>query len=112
MQCFQMLYFSLKHSAVLELLLKESLTSFIHLDNLLTGFFLQNEEDEEEQPLSLAWPETPRKQVTYLLVLPIVFPLWATLPDVRKPVSNCYKSVCSEKKGGSLVKCQKRTRAN
>ncbi|NWU38749.1 NCKX2 protein, partial [Hylia prasina] len=49
-----------------------------------------NEEDEEEQPLSLAWPETPRKQVTYLLVLPIVFPLWATLPDVRKPTSRKF----------------------
>ncbi|NXN93332.1 NCKX2 protein, partial [Rhinopomastus cyanomelas] len=48
--------------------------------------FLQNEEDEE-QPLSLAWPDTPRKQLTYLLVLPIVFPLWASLPDVRKPSS-------------------------
>ncbi|KAJ7424807.1 solute carrier family 24 member 2 [Willisornis vidua] len=46
----------------------------------------KNEEDED-QPLSLAWPETPRKQLTYLLVLPIVFPLWATLPDVRKPGS-------------------------
>ncbi|NWW05075.1 NCKX2 protein, partial [Oreocharis arfaki] len=52
--------------------------------------FLQNEEDEEEQPLSLAWPETRRKQVTYLLVLPIVFPLWATLPDVRKPTSRKF----------------------
>ncbi|XP_054665374.1 sodium/potassium/calcium exchanger 2 isoform X3 [Grus americana] len=45
----------------------------------------ENEEDED-QPLSLAWPDTPRKQLTYLLVLPIVFPLWASLPDVRKPV--------------------------
>ncbi|NWV62048.1 NCKX2 protein, partial [Malurus elegans] len=53
------------------------------------GLFLQNEEDEE-QPLSLAWPETPRKQLTYLLVLPIVFPLWATLPDVRKPTSRKF----------------------
>ncbi|NXQ24617.1 NCKX2 protein, partial [Alaudala cheleensis] len=52
--------------------------------------FIPNEEDEEEQPLSLAWPETPRKQVTYLLVLPIVFPLWATLPDVRKPTSRKF----------------------
>ncbi|NXR31943.1 NCKX2 protein, partial [Zosterops hypoxanthus] len=52
--------------------------------------FILNEEDEEEQPLSLAWPETPRKQVTYLLVLPIVFPLWATLPDVRKPTSRKF----------------------
>ncbi|XP_053860196.1 sodium/potassium/calcium exchanger 2 isoform X4 [Vidua macroura] len=50
----------------------------------------ESEEDEEEQPLSLAWPETPRKQVTYLLVLPIVFPLWATLPDVRKPTSRKF----------------------
>ncbi|XP_039423129.1 sodium/potassium/calcium exchanger 2 isoform X2 [Corvus cornix cornix] len=50
----------------------------------------ENEEDEEEQPLSLAWPETRRKQATYLLVLPIVFPLWATLPDVRKPTSRKF----------------------
>ncbi|NXM04356.1 NCKX2 protein, partial [Tyrannus savana] len=50
---------------------------------------LQNEEDEE-QPLSLAWPETRRKQLTYLFVLPIVFPLWATLPDVRKPTSRKF----------------------
>uniref|UniRef100_A0A8D0LKR3 Solute carrier family 24 member 2 n=1 Tax=Sus scrofa TaxID=9823 RepID=A0A8D0LKR3_PIG len=43
-------------------------------------------EDEEDQPLSLAWPSDPRKQVTFLIVFPIVFPLWITLPDVRKPV--------------------------
>ncbi|KAM5258012.1 sodium/potassium/calcium exchanger 2 isoform 2-T2 [Hipposideros larvatus] len=42
-------------------------------------------EDEDDQPLSLAWPSNPRKQVTFLIVLPIVFPLWVTLPDVRKP---------------------------
>ncbi|KAM6391782.1 sodium/potassium/calcium exchanger 2 isoform 1-T1 [Rhynochetos jubatus] len=49
----------------------------------------ENEEDED-QPLSLAWPDTPRKQLTYLLVLPIVFPLWASLPDVRKPRSRKF----------------------
>ncbi|XP_045145118.1 sodium/potassium/calcium exchanger 2 isoform X2 [Echinops telfairi] len=42
-------------------------------------------EEEDDQPLSLAWPTNPRKQVTFLIVLPIVFPLWITLPDVRKP---------------------------
>ncbi|XP_066113438.1 sodium/potassium/calcium exchanger 2 isoform X2 [Saccopteryx bilineata] len=42
-------------------------------------------DDEDDQPLSLAWPANPRKQVTFLIVLPIVFPLWITLPDVRKP---------------------------
>ncbi|XP_031517330.1 sodium/potassium/calcium exchanger 2 isoform X2 [Papio anubis] len=43
-------------------------------------------DDEEDQPLSLAWPSETRKQVTFLIVFPIVFPLWITLPDVRKPV--------------------------
>lgn len=47
------------------------------------------EDDEEDQPLSLSWPESKRKRFTYLLILPIVFPLWITLPDVRKAVSFC-----------------------
>ncbi|CAD7687756.1 unnamed protein product [Nyctereutes procyonoides] len=47
-------------------------------------------EDEEDQPLSLAWPSNPRKQVTFLIVFPIVFPLWITLPDVRKPSSRKF----------------------
>lgn len=58
---------------------------------LLISLFLQQTietgEDEEDQPLSLAWPSNPRKQVTFLIVLPIVLPLWVTLPDVRKTVS-------------------------
>ncbi|XP_036917793.1 sodium/potassium/calcium exchanger 2 isoform X1 [Sturnira hondurensis] len=45
----------------------------------------ESADDEEDQPLSLAWPSNPRKQVTFLIVLPIVLPLWMTLPDVRKP---------------------------
>ncbi|KAM6170348.1 sodium/potassium/calcium exchanger 2 isoform 2-T2 [Rhynchocyon petersi] len=47
-------------------------------------------EEEEDQPLSLAWPTNPRKQVTFLIVFPIVFPLWITLPDVRKPSSKKF----------------------
>ncbi|XP_042660734.1 sodium/potassium/calcium exchanger 2 isoform X2 [Tyto alba] len=49
----------------------------------------ENEEDEDH-PLSLAWPDSPRKKLTYLLVLPIVFPLWVSLPDVRKPKSRRF----------------------
>ncbi|KAM9362819.1 sodium/potassium/calcium exchanger 2-like [Symphorus nematophorus] len=45
------------------------------------------EEEDEDQPLSLAWPDTTRKRLTYLLILPIVFPLWLTLPDVRRESS-------------------------
>jgi len=47
--------------------------------------------EEEDEPLSLKWPETRRKQATYLFLLPIVFPLWLTLPDVRNPVSGKKK---------------------
>ncbi|XP_065806276.1 sodium/potassium/calcium exchanger 2 isoform X8 [Labrus bergylta] len=42
------------------------------------------DEEEEDQPLSLSWPESNRKRFTYLLIMPIVLPLWLTLPDVRK----------------------------
>ncbi|XP_057691745.1 sodium/potassium/calcium exchanger 1-like isoform X4 [Corythoichthys intestinalis] len=48
------------------------------------------DEDDDEEPLSLEWPETSRKQVTYLFLLPIVFPLWLTVPDVRKQKSRKF----------------------
>ncbi|NXG62090.1 NCKX2 protein, partial [Hemiprocne comata] len=60
-----------------------------NVDEEVMWLFLQNEEDED-QPLSLAWPDTPRKQLTYLIVLPIVFPLWVSLPDVRNPGSRKF----------------------
>lgn len=50
----------------------------------------EDEEEDEDQPLSLAWPDTPRKQATYLFVLPIVIPLWITLPDVRRETSTRF----------------------
>ncbi|XP_061536394.1 sodium/potassium/calcium exchanger 2-like isoform X1 [Phycodurus eques] len=48
------------------------------------------EEEDEDQPLSLAWPDTTRKRLTYLVILPIVFPLWLTLPDVRRESSERF----------------------
>ncbi|KAJ0006551.1 hypothetical protein NQD34_013824 [Periophthalmus magnuspinnatus] len=48
------------------------------------------EEDEDDQPLSLSWPESNRKRFTYLFIIPIVLPLWLTLPDVRKPTSKKF----------------------
>uniref|UniRef100_A0A3P9CFG6 Sodium/potassium/calcium exchanger 1 n=1 Tax=Maylandia zebra TaxID=106582 RepID=A0A3P9CFG6_9CICH len=53
----------------------------------------EEEEEEENQPLSLGWPETRRKQATYLFLLPIVFPLWLTLPDVRNLESRRYFAI-------------------
>ncbi|XP_038622922.1 sodium/potassium/calcium exchanger 1 [Tachyglossus aculeatus] len=49
-----------------------------------------DEEEENEKPLSLEWPETRRKQAIYLFLLPIVFPLWLTVPDVRRPESKKF----------------------
>ncbi|XP_022057740.1 sodium/potassium/calcium exchanger 1-like isoform X1 [Acanthochromis polyacanthus] len=50
----------------------------------------EKEEEEENEPLSLEWPDTRRKQASYLFLLPIVFPLWLTLPDVRNLASRRY----------------------
>ncbi|KAG8506175.1 Sodium/potassium/calcium exchanger 1 [Galemys pyrenaicus] len=47
----------------------------------------EEEEEENEEPLSLEWPETRQKQAIYLFLLPIVLPLWLTVPDVRRLVS-------------------------
>ncbi|XP_043402251.1 sodium/potassium/calcium exchanger 2 isoform X2 [Chelonia mydas] len=58
--------------------------------NIVHGIEENSEDDDEEQPLSLAWPDTLRKQLMYLAVFPIVFPLWITLPDVRKPSSRKF----------------------
>lgn len=48
---------------------------------------LQVGEAEEEQPeaLDISWPSGARKRITYVLLAPIVFPLWLTLPDTRSP---------------------------
>jgi sodium/potassium/calcium exchanger 2 len=44
-----------------------------------------DDEDEGNEPLDISWPDTARKRITYLLVAPIIFPLWMTLPDTRTP---------------------------
>uniref|UniRef100_A0A3B5B6J9 Sodium/potassium/calcium exchanger 1 n=1 Tax=Stegastes partitus TaxID=144197 RepID=A0A3B5B6J9_9TELE len=53
----------------------------------------EEDKEEENEPLSLEWPETRRKQATYLFLLPIVFPLWLTLPDVRNLASRRYFAI-------------------
>ncbi|KAM9315270.1 sodium/potassium/calcium exchanger 2-like [Pholidichthys leucotaenia] len=50
----------------------------------------EEEEEDEDQPLSLEWPDTTRKRLTYLFILPIVLPLWLTLPDVRRETSKKF----------------------
>uniref|UniRef100_A0A8C7R0W5 Sodium/calcium exchanger membrane region domain-containing protein n=1 Tax=Oncorhynchus mykiss TaxID=8022 RepID=A0A8C7R0W5_ONCMY len=54
------------------------------------GVAEEEEEEDEDAPLSLEWPETNRKRITYLLILPIVFPLWLSLPDVRRETSTKF----------------------
>ncbi|XP_063335667.1 sodium/potassium/calcium exchanger 1-like isoform X7 [Pelmatolapia mariae] len=50
----------------------------------------EEEDEKDDEPLSLEWPDTRRKQATYLFLLPIVFPLWLTVPDVRNPKSRKF----------------------
>lgn len=60
------------------------------MNGVAGGIEEPDDEEDEDQPLSLAWPDTPRKQATYLFVLPIVIPLWITLPDVRRETSTRF----------------------
>jgi sodium/potassium/calcium exchanger 2 len=46
---------------------------------------MQEELEESNDPLDISWPEGARKRITYLLVAPIMFPLYFTLPDTRSP---------------------------
>uniref|UniRef100_A0A8C0K7A0 Sodium/potassium/calcium exchanger 1 n=1 Tax=Canis lupus dingo TaxID=286419 RepID=A0A8C0K7A0_CANLU len=49
-----------------------------------SNFIDKETQEANEEPLSLEWPETRQKQAIYLFLLPIVFPLWLTVPDVRR----------------------------
>ncbi|KAF2352968.1 Sodium/calcium exchanger membrane region [Trinorchestia longiramus] len=46
---------------------------------------MEAEEDDENKPIDLSWPDTWRKRLTYLFVAPIIIPLWLTMPDTRTP---------------------------
>ncbi|KMQ95276.1 sodium potassium calcium exchanger nckx30c-like protein [Lasius niger] len=46
------------------------------------------EEDDPPEALDMGWPSSPKKRLTYILVAPILFPLWLTLPDTRTPRGN------------------------
>ncbi|XP_033992439.1 sodium/potassium/calcium exchanger 2-like [Trematomus bernacchii] len=65
-------------------------------DTTLNGTAVQEgqetaeDEEEDDQPLSLSWPDSCHKRITYLLIIPIVLPLWLTLPDVRKPTAKRF----------------------
>ncbi|XP_070828357.1 sodium/potassium/calcium exchanger 1-like isoform X3 [Chaetodon trifascialis] len=53
----------------------------------------EEEAEKEDEPLTLEWPDTRRKQATYLFLLPIIFPLWLTVPDVRNQKSQKFFAV-------------------
>ena len=40
-------------------------------------------EEIQPEPLDMAFPKGFKKQITYLALFPIIFPLWLTLPDTR-----------------------------
>ncbi len=53
------------------------------------------EGEKKNKPLSLEWPDTRRKKATYLFLLPIILPLWLTVPDVRNQVRTRHISEIS-----------------
>ena len=43
-----------------------------------------DEGEVQPEPLDMSFPSGVQKQCTYILLFPIIFPLWLTLPDTRK----------------------------
>lgn len=56
---------------------------------------MQGNDDIEDEPeaLNMSWPSTNKKRLTYLLVAPILFPLWLTLPDTKTPRGKKFYAV-------------------
>lgn len=64
------------------------LTLKCYMSVFLSGISQSNMvDDDQSDPLSMAWPSGWRKRITYVLVAPILVPLWLTLPDTRAPRS-------------------------
>lgn len=52
--------------------------------------------EEENEPLDVRWPQGWRKRITYVFLAPLIFLLWLTIPDVRRPVSiHCVLCIAS-----------------
>lgn len=50
-----------------------------------------NDDDEGSKALDLSWPSDTRKRITYVLLAPILWPLWLTLPDTRTPQGSFFR---------------------
>ena len=49
------------------------------------GAGADEEGEVQPEPLDMSFPSSGiQKQCTYILLFPIIFPLWLTLPDTRK----------------------------
>ena len=48
------------------------------------------EGEVQPEPLDMRFPEKGiNKQITYIVLFPIIFPLWLTLPDTRAERGKC-----------------------
>ncbi|CAK5020014.1 unnamed protein product [Meloidogyne enterolobii] len=50
-------------------------------------------EEEADRPLDMSWPALWHKQILYVFLAPILFPLWLTMADVRKPEKQKYFAI-------------------
>jgi len=50
-------------------------------------------EEEEEKPLDMSWPDRWHKRLLFLFLVPILFPLWVSVPDVRREESKKWYSM-------------------
>lgn len=49
-----------------------------------------DEEDEEEGPIDLSWPDNTADRIFYVIKAPLLYIMFFTTPDVRRPVSPLF----------------------
>ncbi|CAL4075520.1 unnamed protein product, partial [Meganyctiphanes norvegica] len=44
-----------------------------------------DDDEDEVKPIDLSWPDTWKKRINYIIVFPLIMPMWLTMPDTRTP---------------------------
>lgn len=66
-------------------LIRENIFCFNYKQNKVD---IELEDIYENEGVDLSWPKSLKRRIIYIILIPISFPLYCTLPNVAKPVCN------------------------
>ena len=60
----------------------------------LTNDFFSLKLDDESEPIDLSWPSGWKDRIVYVIRAPVVFCMYYTAQDIKRPVSYMQCMVC------------------